>query len=593
MPFGLSPDIYAQLVQRKIILPPDMSAADPSQQASYAPPPGPPPVSTPPPPPPAAPPTREAQIDQYLAAGLISPYQAQAAKANPRDSLLEQLQRFPRHAAADNSADIAAQKDAAAASVPAADRQELSRFKPTPKTEPEAQPYRDTSHDVPGSDQVTWQGADQGGAGAASMQPAPAKTIPAHEGTAVSPQTEAMMNAAQGEKVAAAQAGGEAEQKQTETAAAGQQATALFQQAQDIETGMQQRRRQAKLNEQQAEYDRMRQEAAAGKPDYDRWWKTKNGGVRALAAVFQALGTFGQGLSHGNAPNMATPIINDAISRDIAEQRDTLAAKREDARAAGESLRQMRERFGDEHLADLGERARQLEAYKLMVQSEVTKMGSPIQAAKAQGIVADLDAEQARLHATMHPWVQAQTVGGAGAGGGYSDVKPDEVIERGGRHFTVPEKDREKVIASINKADDVHQAANSVKTLLSVPITQRGPQWLGEYKAAQKTMAAAEIEAGGKGGKGIFEAFSKAADPMRTLTWTPASEAAVRQIDAAAERGARNAIDASAQFEVTPQLVTSPKGIQERKYRILREHQRGQFGELPGVPPTTFKPAGQ
>jgi hypothetical protein len=413
-------------------------------------------------------------------------------------------------------------------------------------------------------------------AGGAAESQAPAaytKTVPAHEVSLVSPETEREFTAAETEKRAAAGQSQAAEIGANEEHADVLDRIAEQAQRMNIESEQREAKRQKAMGEQQADYDRMRREFASGKPDYNRLMH--NGGFRILSGIAMALGAAGQVLGHTGS-NVAAEIIGKQIDNDVKEQEAELDKKDRNVSMAAQSLQLMRERFGDARAADAAEKAKQLQAYIMAGDAEVARAQSPIYAAKWEGVKADLLAEQAKLHMQMHQWVQAATVQTGGPAGEVSDVKPEEVVQlKDGRYVTVPEKDRERVIQAQNKADSVRQAGDAVKRLASMSTADKLAhpiEWTKEYNAATKTLAAAEIEARGRGGKGIFEQFLKAAGG-KTLVWTPGVAQAVTQIVAAADRSAQNEIANSAQHVVEPTLVHNPKkGLVERRYII-----RGQF----------------
>jgi hypothetical protein len=410
----------------------------------------------------------------------------------------------------------------------------------------------------------------------------------------VSPENRGEFDTALSEKKAANEAEGKAAVGENEAGAGAMAGLAAKEASANANMQGGEAARRKALDAQQADYDRMQSEAATGKiVDPTTQWGL---GTKALATIAVAIGEFGRSLTHGRQ-NAAMDIINESIGRNIQVQRENLAGKQEAAKGAAQGLAQMRARFGDERVADAAEYARQLEGYKLLGDAEVKKAHSPMLQAQYQGLAANIDAEQAKMHSVLTQWQPEKTVqtggGGPGGPGGAvaSDVPTNEVIALpDGRHVTVPKEDREKVLAEVNKANDVHQAIGSVGKLLLTPLTQRGIDWVKAYDAAQKVVAASEIEGGGKGGKGIFEQYQKAAGG-RTLTLTPGVADALKQIDAGAMRASENAIRNSAQHEVKPMLVyNAKKNEMERKYQIIREYQRPPD---PGTGDQYNKPAGQ
>ncbi len=386
--------------------------------------------------------------------------------------------------------------------------------------------------------------------------------VPAHSTSLVSPTSRAMFEKAQEDKLAAADAGAGAEVAGSEANAQSMQGIADTLEGQRANMREHEETRRKAYDAQQADYDKIRREASEG--------KLSPQDVGLMGHIGIALGSFGAALS--GTKNFALEAINARIDRKLEADRANLQNKQASANGAREGLGEMRARFGDERTADAAERARELEKAKALGDVMVARAQSPMLAAKWQGIRAGIEGEQAAQHAQLEQWHPAALAqGGAGAA---SDVKPEEVMQlQDGRYVTVPEKDREKVVAAQNKAQTVSKAASDLRGLLKVPVTQRGLSWMRDFDASKKTMAAAEIESGGKGGKGIFEAFGNAI-AARHMIFAPGSEASIARVEKAAQDQAHAAIENSAQYEVSPQLRTNAKGVTERKYTIKSEYQR-------------------
>lgn len=448
-----------------------------------------------------------------------------------------------------------------------------------PQDQAQPQPQASTAGPTPSVDWNASRGQD-----VAPQMPA-ARTVPAHEVSTISPTAQGKFDAAGTEKRAAAEESGQAEIGANQAQAGALEGVAANMDRLNAEAASKEDARRKAFEDQAADVKKLRDEAAAGKPDYDRWWKDRGTGGRVVGAIAQALGAAGASLGH--TQNFAMEIINRQIDADIMQQRDAITQKGERAKGAAEDLRVMRERFGDERAADAALKAQELEKYKLRGQAMVQQAQSPMLKAKWDGVMADIDQEQAKLYAHTHQWFQAATVGG-GPSSAVSDVKPDEVMQlRDGRYVTVPTADRDKVVQAETTAQSVAAAGQDARKLLSVPTLQRGPEWMSAYKAAQKTLAAAEIEGGGRGGKGMFEQFQKAQEgSWRFLTLTPGANAAIDQVVRGANERRESAIAQSAQYEVRPTLVQNPKtGIVERKHIIVRPFERPRAGAAPQVTP--------
>lgn len=246
-------------------------------------------------------------------------------------------------------------------------------------------------------------------AGVASALPSEPKpmVIPGHTTPTVSPDQMKQFQGAMGAQLAAADQSATAEVNQNDVSA-----KALDRIAQGV-TGqvaqMQQREqgRRDALQAQQDEYDSMRRDAANGTPDYDQWMKQGGASRRILSGLAMGLGAFSNAITKTGNPGMQ--IIQASIERNIAQQRDALAQKQKGAQAEGESLNTMRQRFGDDRIADAAEYAKQLEAYKLAGDAEVQKAGSPVLAAKWATTRAGILQQQAGLNATLQKWTPAMS----------------------------------------------------------------------------------------------------------------------------------------------------------------------------------------
>lgn len=88
-----------------------------------------------------------------------------------------------------------------------------------------------------------------------------------------------------------------------------------------------QQRHNAKLAELDAKDAELQGEIAAHKEDPNRFWKARGVGASIAGAIAAGLGAFGSALT--KTPNYALNIINDAIDRDIAAQRQEYQVKKD------------------------------------------------------------------------------------------------------------------------------------------------------------------------------------------------------------------------------------------------------------------------
>lgn len=227
----------------------------------------------------------------------------------------------------------------------------------------------------------------------------PAAVVPAQAVSTVSPETRKLAEGAQAEERAAAVEGQGSEVGANEAGVKAIEGlpALLKKQADDWEANEDVRRRQTA--DQMADYQKIRREADAGviKPEH-----------------VGIAGAIGIGLSAwGGGPNAALQMIQSRISNDIAAQRANLENKRDASKEALDGLGQMRQRFGDDRIAETAESAKQLEQYKAVGNVLVARAQSPMLKAKWDGTIAGIDQAQARLHQSMEQWQQARVVGGA------------------------------------------------------------------------------------------------------------------------------------------------------------------------------------
>ena len=167
--------------------------------------------------------------------------------------------------------------------------------------------------------------------------------------------------------------------------------------------------RTRKMQEQEAEYARLREDAASSPLKYDR----RSFGARAAGAIFMALNAFGNAIQRRpDAPNLAKEIIDQSIERDYQDQLQAKKGKSEKAEAAGDLLSRMRARFGDERAAESGFRAMRWQEYAANAEGMAQRAQSPILVAQAKLLRAQADVETAKLDIDTHKWTPAGAVGG-------------------------------------------------------------------------------------------------------------------------------------------------------------------------------------
>lgn len=154
-----------------------------------------------------------------------------------------------------------------------------------------------------------------------------------------------------------------------------------------------------RIQDQRVRIDERREEVAEMGLDPERIWKEKGTGAQIVAAIAQALGAFGQGLTGG--PNAAADIINDAINRDLEAQRSEIEAARGDVEGQEGLLAQL--------YADLGDMDAAQSAARELAWADVERENAAI----AAEVGADLSIEDAEEFAAV---ARAQQAAAAEAG---------------------------------------------------------------------------------------------------------------------------------------------------------------------------------
>jgi hypothetical protein len=337
------------------------------------------PAPAPTPPPPAAQLSPAQQLQDDYAHGHISFQQYHAAAANPGSYANPNAGKPP----------MVIGGSSAPAPTPAAAASQAQAAPSGPVQGVFAQPPAGAAQANP----FQFAGGGAGGAGG---------VVPAHAVSTVSPETRALFGEADAAKMDAANQGEQAETSAAENEAASAlgMRDALAGQQKAMEDA--EAKRTKAYDDQWADYQKLRREAASGKierPD-----------IPMMGHIAMALGAWGAALGH--TENFALQSINKRIDDNVADQRAALESKRESAKGALEGLGQMRARFGDDRIAEAAERARQLEQAKATGDVMVAQAKSPMLAAKWAGIRANIDAEQATQHAALEKWQPAQALAG-------------------------------------------------------------------------------------------------------------------------------------------------------------------------------------
>lgn len=321
-----------------------------------------------------------------------------------------------------------------------------------------------------------------------------------------------------------------------------------------------------------------RRELEAAKIDPTHFYKTKSAVQVIGLAIAQGLGAFGAAMTH--TTNTAAEIIQQAIDHDVAAQRDALERRgkslQDETSLYAEHLREL----GDAHRAAAATRQEMWQGVENQVKTAALQsQGAEVKAA-AQQMIGTAQQKQALELAQWNKYHPAALVGGTAQG--TSDVKPDEVIRLAdGRYVTVPDTaQRAKVSGKIHMSQDIDSALTRIKALAATPLLQRGPTWKKEIQEAGKVFTAPEImEGAGKGGLGIFKAFTDPVSPTFGV-FTPGVAKNAQDIADRVRAEAHHALGTSAGHVVTPTTIANTKtGERERRYIIQGEYKQDEHPE--------------
>jgi hypothetical protein len=135
------------------------------------------------------------------------------------------------------------------------------------------------------------------------------------------------------------------------------------------------------------------QEAADAKVDPGKFFKEK-GTLASIGAAFAiGLGAYAASITGGK--NNAMDIIDNAIDRDIAAQKQAIQSKQQKVQDLKGSLQDMRVRFQDERQAEAAARAQQYEVAINSLKGRLAGIGNKEALASGQKLLADMEAKKA------------------------------------------------------------------------------------------------------------------------------------------------------------------------------------------------------
>ena len=163
----------------------------------------------------------------------------------------------------------------------------------------------------------------------------------------------------------------------------------------DVEAKRLERENEAKttLDNQMKIIDVAKDDLRKSDMDPNRVWKRMSAGNEILMGISLALGAAGQAMSRtGN--NQALDVLNRIIDRDIDAQKEEISKKKGLVDAESNVYQIMRQKFGDDRLADSATRQYYIEAQKLKLDQVAAKYGGKEATAKIGQLQGALSVEQ-------------------------------------------------------------------------------------------------------------------------------------------------------------------------------------------------------
>lgn len=164
-----------------------------------------------------------------------------------------------------------------------------------------------------------------------------------------------------------------------------------------------------------ADITRAADEVTAKQYDPDRYFKQRGTGAVVLASLAVAMGELGRGLQRTGGPNTALQIVNDAVERDLAAQREEYARAKDKLSLKQNAYAQLRQRGLDDEAASAQARAGALsavasraEAFKAGMKTDQAKLDADVTTQKLRD---QADGMKAQARAQM----AAQAAGAAAA----------------------------------------------------------------------------------------------------------------------------------------------------------------------------------
>lgn len=268
-------------------------------------------------------------------------------------------------------------------------------------------------------------------------------------------------------------------------------------------------------NKRLADMDELRADIAKTKIDPSQYWSKGSGFGQALSLLSVAIGGFAKGWSGGRLENTGLKMLDQAIDRDIAAQRDNLSTKRGLLAESQSVFSMARQRFGDDQAAAEFTKARQNEMLKNAAARYQGEARTEAMRANAAKLEQHFGLEERRADNTVQQlYAQAEAArlrAAAGAAAGAASAEE--------REFNKELALRSKV-AGVRKAEaEATESENKARVDSTGIVTGKGAtEMQGRYVPALGAVAGTAKQADDLNeGLGLIEKTTALLDKMSTL----------------------------------------------------------------------------
>lgn len=298
--------------------------------------------------------------------------------------------------------------------------------------------------------------------------------------------------------------------------------------------------KQAKIDESLADLQRRSEAVVNAKVNPEQFWEGHGGALGSvLAAIAVGMGQYSASRTGGQ--NAALGIINSAIDKNIAAQRDNMENNKAGLAAANSLYAQNLAAFGDKESALLATKINYLEQAKAFMEQQAALNEGSARAmenkenmlAKADNQIGDLNLKLAQLGHTREAMSSSRHYSPGGMVGGGAPKEDDRLIQMSNGDVYRGRSDPEA-----NKGRKLNAAYENMKNILDEASKIRKQTGLHEYAgkvvgydseniaklqslSAQATFAMKDLEDAGALDKGVSDQAGKLVGDYSNLTGNP------------------------------------------------------------------------